>query len=75
MLYWEIYEFFKTAETANGDVLLKGVLKNFAISTSKHFCWSLFANLQACNFIKRLEHRSFPVNIAKLFRTPILKSI
>ena len=27
--------------------------------------------LKACNFIKkRLQHRSFPVNIAKLLRTP-----
>ena len=31
---------------------------------------------KACNFIKkRLQHRCFPVNIAKLFRTPILKNI
>ena len=34
------------------------------------------AALQACNFIKkRLQHRLFPVNIAKLLRTPILKNI
>ena len=30
----------------------------------------------ACNFIKkRLQHRCFPVNIAKFLRTPILKNI
>ena len=32
--------------------------------------------LQACNFIKkRLEHSCFPVNIAKMLRTAILKNI
>ena len=31
---------------------------------------------QACNFIeKRLQHRCFPVNIAKFLKTPILKNI
>ena len=31
---------------------------------------------KAYNFIeKRLQHRCFPVNIAKLLRTPILKNI
>ena len=44
------------------------VLKNFAIFTGKHLCWSLFlTRLQACNFIikRPLQHRCFPVNIAK----------
>ena len=32
------------------------------------------AGLQACNFTrKKLQHRWFPVNIAKLLRTSILK--
>ena len=57
----------------------KTVLKNFAIFTEKHLCWSFFnksAGLQACNFIeKRLHHRCFPVNIAKFLRTPILKNV
>ena len=45
-----------------------GVLKKFAIFTGKHLCWSL---LQACNFItKRLQHRCFPVHIAKFSGTP-----
>ena len=34
------------------------------------------AVLQACNFLnKRLEHRCFPVNIAKILITLILKNI
>ena len=34
------------------------------------------ADLQTSNFInKRLQHRSFPVNIAESLRTPILKII
>ena len=46
----------------------KAVLKNFAKFTGKQ--------LKACNFIKkRLQHRCFPVNIAKFLRTPILKNI
>ena len=52
-----------------------GVLKNFAIFTGKHLCWSLFLiklikGLKSCNFIKkRLQHRFFPVNIAKFLST------
>ena len=34
------------------------------------------AGLQCCNFIKkRLQHRCFPVNIAKFLRTAILNNI
>ena len=52
-----------------------GVLKNFAMFTGKHLCWSLFFNkyagLKACNFIKkRLQHKFFPVKFAKFLRTP-----
>ena len=48
----------------------KTVLKNFAIFTGRHLCWSLF-------LIKLMDfrHRCFPVNIAKFLRTPILKNI
>ena len=52
----------------------KGVLKNFAIFTGKHMCWSLF-------FIKLEEWRAGTwnnagtVNITKFFITPILKKI
>ena len=50
-----------------------GVLKNFATFTGKHALESLLnkvASLKPCNFIKkRLQHRCFPVNIAKFLRT------
>ena len=38
-----------------------GVIKNFAMFTQKHLCWSLF-------LIKMQAFRCFPVNIAKLLR-------
>ena len=52
-----------------------GVLKSYAIFTGKHLRWSLFlikfkSFRPAWNFIKKkLEHRYFPVNIAKILRT------
>ena len=54
-------------------------LKDFSIFIEKHLCWILFFNdiagLKACNFIKKgLQHRCFPVNIAKFLRIPILKN-
>ena len=40
------------------------ILKNFAIITGKHLCWSLFLiKLQACNSL---------VNIPKFLRTALL---
>ena len=51
------------------------VLKNFAIFTGNHPCWSLFLiKLQdAYNFIKRrLQQRCFPANIAKFLKTAFL---
>ena len=48
----------------------KRVLKNFAIFTRKHLCWSLFG-VFGVNIIKKaLQHRCFPVNITKFLRTP-----
>ena len=45
------------------DVLQIGVLKNFAIG------------IPACNFIKkRLQHRRFPVDIAKYLSTAFLQN-
>ena len=45
------------------------ILKNFAIFTGKHMCWSLFFS-----FIKkRLQHRY--VTVEKFLRTLILKNI
>ena len=53
----------------------KGVLKNFAIFTRKHLCWSPFG-VFGVNFVKeRLQHIYFPVNITKFLRVPILKNI
>ena len=40
----------------------KGVTKNFAISRDKHLCWS-FVFIE-----KRLQHRCFPMNIAKFLK-------
>ena len=57
------------------------ILKNFAILTGKYLCLSyilfnIVAELEASNFIKkRLKHRNFLVNIAKILRAPILKNI
>ena len=53
------------------------VLKNFAIFTGKHLCLSLFLiKLQGFNFIKKgLQHRCFPVNIAKFLRTAFLEHL
>ena len=40
--------------------------KNLAIFTGKHLCWRFFL----INFIKkRLQHRCFPMNIAKCLST------
>ena len=62
---WQNYEFFRSNHWR--CFMKKAVLKNFAIFTGK---------LQACNFIeKRLQHSCFPLNIAKLLKTPILKNI
>ena len=50
----------------------KAVLKKFEILTGKHLCWSSFL----IKFInKRLQHRCFPLNIAKFLRAPTLKNI
>ena len=55
----------------------KGVLSNFAKFTGKHLCYSLFfhkvAGLRPATLLKkRLRHRCFPLNFAKLLRTPFL---
>ena len=47
----------------------KGVLKNFANSTGKYLCWSLFlwsCKPSTCKFFKkRLQHKLFAVKFAK----------
>ena len=76
-----IYHQIKISKRYNEQVFYtKAVLKNSAIFTEKHLRWSLFLNknagLQSWNFIKkRLQHRFFPVNIAKFLRTPVLENI
>ena len=53
-------KFTNFSEAAIGCFMRKAVLKNFAIFT---------ATLQACNFFKnRLQHRRFPLNIAKFLK-------
>ena len=59
------------SEAATGDVLKKGVLKNFEKSTGKHLCWSLFL-IKLLK--KRLQHRCFATNFAKLIRTRLLQN-
>ena len=76
-----IYHQIKILKRYNEQVFnKKAALKNFAIFTEKHLRWSLFLNknvgLQSWNFIKkRLQHRFFPVNIAKFLRKPVLENI
>ena len=76
-----IYHQIKISKRYNEQFFNKTtVLKNFAIFTEKHLRWSLFLNknvgLQSWNSIKkRLQHRFFPVNIAKFLRTPVLENI
>ena len=53
----------------------KTVLKNFAIFTGKHLCWSLFLNKVTGLQVVSLQHRCFPVNIAKFVRALALKNI
>ena len=55
----------------------KGVLRNFSKFTGTHMCLSLFFNkvagLRPATLLKkRLWHRCFPVNFAKILRTSFL---
>ena len=58
----------------------KAVLKSFTIFTRKQLSWSLFLTklqvFRARTLLKiKLQHRSFPVNIANFLRTAILKNV
>ena len=58
---------------SSGGVLEKGVLKNLAKFTGKQLCLSLFFNKVVAPrptalLKKRLWHRCFPVNFAKILR-------
>ena len=67
-----------TEAITRGCFIKVAVLKNFAIFTRKHLCWSHFkvAGLKAYNVINktpklrilRLQHKCLPVNIAKFLR-------
>ena len=76
-----IYHQIKISKRYNEQAFnKKAVYKYFAIFTEKHLRRSLFLNesvgLQSWNFIKkRLQHRFLNVNIAKIFRTPVLENI
>ena len=49
------------------------VLKNFAVLSRKHLCWSLFLIKLACTFIKNDYNTVvFSVNIMKFLRTAFL---
>ena len=74
MFSWECTNSLKQQKQPPKVFRKKGVLKNFAIFTRKHLCWSLFS-VFGVNFIKkRLQHRHFPMNITKFLGTPILKN-
>ena len=71
-------QLLKTPSRSNrSQTFFTGVLKNFAIFTGKHLCWSLFLiklQVLACDFIKkRLQHRCFPVTIAKFLGAAFFK--
>ena len=78
------------AEAAAGGVLLEKVFLEISQNSQENTCVrvpfliklqasSFFNNaigLLACSFIKKkLQHRCFPVSVAKILRTPILKNI
>ena len=50
------------------------VLRNFAKSTGKHLCQSLFFDKLAGFWKKNLRHRCFPMNFAKFLRLPFLQN-
>ena len=76
MFSWKIYAFFKATEAATESPEVfckKGFLKIL-----KYFepVFNKVSDLQDSNLIKkRLQHKCFPVIIAKSLRTPTLKSI
>ena len=76
-MYLKIKKSVNSRNSHHSCSIEKAVLKIFAIFTGKHLCWSLLLiDLQAsrpATFLKKgLQHRPFPVNIAKFLRTLIL---
>ena len=54
---------------SSAGILWKRVLRNFTKFKEQHLCLSLFLIKL---FRKRLQHRCFPVNFAKLLGTPLV---
>ena len=55
----------------------KGVFRNFSKFAGKHLCKSLFLNKVAgpvTLLLKKLWHKSFPLNFVKFLRTPFLQN-
>ena len=52
----------------------KGGLRNFAKFKGKHLCQNLFLYSLSTLLKKRLWHRCFPVNFAKVLRTPFYRT-
>ena len=68
--FQRILSIHKIAEKYNQkEVFYKAALKHFAIFTGKHLCWSIFL---IKFIITKLQHRYFPVNIARFLRASIL---
>ena len=71
---------YSSSRSNHWQIFLKiGVLKNFAIFTWKHLCWSLYlitleAWWPATLLKKRLQHRCFLVNTAKFLRAAFLQN-
>ena len=64
--------FLESYRSSRSQMFFKiGIPKNFAIFTVKHLCRSPIL-IKVCNdFKKRLQHKCFPVNIAKILRTSL----
>ena len=59
-----------------GYSIKNGIFKNFTILKGKHVSWSLFLRKLQVFIKRRIQLRCFPVNIAKVLRTPcIFKNI
>ena len=72
LLLNELYHHYRSSHRRCS--MKKAFLPNFVIFAGKHLCRSLF--LIYWNYIKkRLKHRCFSVNIAKLLRTSFSKNI
>ena len=69
MFSWECTSVLKQQKRPLEVFRKKNILKNFAIFTRKHLCWSL-SGVFGVNFIKkRLQQRYFPVNITNFENT------